>query len=234
MTVSFPSVLLRRLGCCAALAGLVALSVTGCVRLLEPRKSDATYYLLDSASAPDTVATQAPSADTMGLRVGLRAPRLASYLDETRIVTRHGPNAIEFSEFHRWGEDLDQGIGRTVARALEARPGIRSVEMVPWPRGATFDYLLQLHVSGFEGVGPRPPEPEADDDAPPPDGHTQMTVQWTIRQPEVDTVLAQATAHHRTEEWRVDDYGGLVARLGRGLDVLVDDVGTQLQRLHRP
>lgn len=234
MTVPVPSVLLRRLGWCAVVVGLVALSTAGCVRLLEPRTSDATYYLLDGASPPDTAATPPPSTDPTGLRIGLQSPRLAPYLDETRLVTRHGPNAVAFSEFHRWGETLDRGIGRTVARTLEARPGIRSVEGVPWPRGATFDYLLRLHVLSFEGVGPRPPGPDADGDAPPPDGHAQMTVQWTLRRPGADTVLVQETTHHRTEDWRVTDYEGLVARLSRGLHVLANDVGTHLQALRRP
>lgn len=217
---------LRQFGLWATALGLLALSVAGCVRLLEPRTSDATYYLLDRAQQTDSRPT-----DT-GLSVGLRQPRLASYLDATRIVIRRGPHRINFAEFHRWGEDLDRGISRTVARGLETHSDIHSVEPVPWSKGATFDYILELHVLSFEGVGP-PPDPTADD-APPPEGHSLMTVQWTLRHPEADTVLVQDNTHHRTENWRVNDYEALVANLGRGLDVLVDEIGTQLQTLDRP
>ncbi len=233
MTVSSASTFLRRLGLCAVAVGLVGLAVAGCVRLLEPRTSDATYYLLDDASSPDADSTAASRPDTTGLRIGLRTPRLASYLDETRLVTRHGANAIEFSEFHRWGEDLDQGIGRTVARALEARPGIRSVEMVPWPRGATFDYLLQLHVFSFEGVGPRPPGPDADDDAPVPEGHAQMRVRWTVLTPTDETILARDQTAHREADWPVTNYRALASRLGTSLHVLADSIGTGLDTLDR-
>lgn len=223
----FPTSRFSRFGLWAVALSLLFLSVVGCVRLLEPRTSDATYYLLDRAQQR----TSAP-ADTTGLSVGLRQPRLASYLDATRIVTRRGPHRITFAEFHRWGEDLGRGISRTVARGLETRSDIHSVKAVPWPEGATFDYIVELHVLGFEGVGP-PPDPEGDDSSSP-KGHSRMTVQWTIRRPAADTVLVRETTHHRTENWRVNDYEALVANLGQGLDVLVDDVGAQLQALHRP
>jgi uncharacterized lipoprotein YmbA len=219
---------LRQVGPWAVALGLLALSVAGCVRLLEPRASDATYYLLDRAQQ-----TGASTPDTARLTVGLRKPRLASYLDPTRIVTRRGSHQINFAEFHRWGEDLDRGINRTVAQNLETRSGIRSVEAVPWPEGSTFDYVVELHVLRFEGVGP-PPDPEADDDAPAPEGHSQMAVQWAIRHPKADTILARGQTRHRTDDWRVNNYEALVEHLGRGLDALVDDVGTRLHTLDRP
>lgn len=228
MAVSCSFLSFRRLAVCAVVVGLMGLSMAGCVRLLEPRKSDATYYLLDGTPAPDTA-----SADTTGLHVGLRTPRLASYLDETRIVTRHGPHTIRFSEFHRWGEDLDQGIGRTVARALESRPGIQSVELVPWPRGTAFDYLLQLHVLHFEGVGPPPPGPNADDDADVPEGHSQMSVRWTILNPADETIQARDQTQHRQSGWPVTNYRALASNLGRSLQVAADSIGTRLVSLDR-
>lgn len=218
---------LRQFGLCAVSVGLVGLSVVGCVRLLEPRKGDATYYLLD-----DTQNLAPQPSDTTGLAVGLRAPRLASYLTATRIVTRRGPHQIRFSEFHRWGEDLERGISRTVALALAEQDGIQPVEIVPWPRGATFDYIVQLHVLSFEGIGP-PPDPEAED-APPPEGHSQMVVQWTILDAEGDTVLARGLTRHQEENWRMGNYEALASNLGNALTVLAEDIGARLKTLDRP
>lgn len=220
---SLSSSRLRQLGLCVVAVGLIALSTAGCVRLLEPRKSTATYYLLGDSSDLDTLSTS-----TTGLRVGLRQPRLASYLDATRIVARRGPNTIQFSEFHRWGEDLSRGIGRTVAFALERQAGIQSVELVPWSEGARFDYVLELHVLSFEGVGPPPPPPNADD-APVPEGHSRMVVQWTIRDPEDNTSLARDVVRHQKKDWRVTNYQGLVSRLSTSLDVLAKDIGARLR-----
>ncbi len=219
---SLPSSPLRRLGLCAVAVGLIALSITGCVRLLEPRKSDATYYVLDASPAPNAVST-----DTTGLRIGLRQPRLASYLDATRIVTRSDSNTIRFSEFHRWGEDLEQAIGRTAALALERQPGVQSVEVIPWPEGATFDYLVRLHVLSFEGVGPPPPGP--DEEASVPEGHSQMVVEWTILRPGDETVLVRDRTRHRVTGWRVNDYQALASHLGTSLDVLARDISARLQ-----
>lgn len=220
---------LRRLGVFAVAVALVGLSVVGCVRLLEPRTDDARYYVLESTREVDAL-----SADTTGLSVGLRKPRLASYLDAMRIVSRRGPNSVQFAEFHRWGEDLTQGISRTVALALEAQPNVRSVEVTPWRSGATFDYIIQLRVLGFEGVGPSPPGPDADDDAPVPEGESKMVTQWTIFDSEADTVLARGVTRDQREGWPVNDYEDLVSKLSTSLHVLADAIGTRLEALNRP
>ncbi len=219
----------RRLGTGLLAAGLLGLLLAGCVRLLEPRQSKINYYLLDSNRADDTVAT-----DTTGLTVGLRRPQLASYLDATRIVTRHGPNAVRFSDFHRWGEDLNQALNRVVALNLKRQPGIQSAETVPWPSGFRFDYVVQLRVLRFEGVGPKPPGPDADDDAPLPEGHSQMVVRWTVFGPDGETTKDQGITRHRENNWPVTDYGDLAAKLDTSLDVLADDIGTRLRSLSRP
>lgn len=205
---------------------LVTVFLAGCVRLLEPRPSNITYYLLDSGPAIDTVST-----DTTGLTVGLRRPRLASYLDASRIVTRRGPNTIRFSDFHRWGEDLDQALNRIVALNLEQQPHIRSAEVVPWPEEMQFDYVLRLRVLRFEGVGPPAPGPEAENDDPLPQGHSQMIVRWTIFGPDGAAVQTEGVTRHRREEWTVTDYADLAAKLDTSLVVLADDIGARLKDL---
>jgi uncharacterized lipoprotein YmbA len=210
-------------------ASLLTLVFAGCVRLLEPRPSNINYYLLDGTVGADTA-----SVDTSGLTVGLRRPQLASYLDATRIVTRHSQNSIRFSDFHRWGEDLDRALNRVVALNLERQPGIQSVETVPWPSGFRSDYVVQLRVLRFEGVGPEPPGPDADDDEPLPEGHSQMAVRWTILGPDGETPKHRGLTRHREEDWPVTDYADLAAKLDTSLTVLSDDIGTRLRALDRP
>jgi uncharacterized lipoprotein YmbA len=229
MSSLFPPTLnVSRLGRALMAASLLGLVLAGCVRLLEPRPSNITYYLLDSDLPVDTTST-----DTTGLTVGLRRPRLASYLDAARIVTRHNRNTIRFSDAHRWGEDLDQAINRVVALDLAGQSGIRSVEAVPWPSGFRFDYVVQLRVLRFEGVGPEPPGPDADD-APLPDGHSQMAIRWTIFGPDGEITKRQGITQHREEGWAVTDYADLAAKLDTSLTVLADDIGTSLRTLERP
>ncbi len=226
-SISCRIAIIRRVGCSLLAVGLLGLVLAGCVRLLEPRPGqNITYYLLDGGLRADTAST-----DSTGLDIGLRRPRLASYLDASRIVSRRGPNSIQFSDFHRWGEDLDRGINRVFAFHLEQKPGIHSVEAVPWSGEARFDYVVQLHVLRFEGVGPSPPGPKADDDAPPPTGHSQMVVRWTILGPDGTNTQAKGITRHRNPDWPVTDYADLTAKLGTSLDVLADDVASKVKSL---
>jgi hypothetical protein len=207
--------------------GLAGLLLAGCVRLLEPpRPSNISYYLLDSGTHTDTLST-----DTTGLTVGLRRPQLASYLDAARIVAREGPNTIRFAEAHRWGEDLDRAVNRVVALNLEAQPGVRAAEAAPWPEGFAHDHVVQLRILRFEGMGPPPPGPEADEDAPVPEGHSIMVVRWTIFGSDGEQVRAQGITRHRQEGWRVTDYADLAARLDSSLVVLGDELGARLRTL---
>jgi uncharacterized lipoprotein YmbA len=217
---------MRRTCAVLFLVALGGLLVAGCVRLLEPRPSNTKYYLLDSRL--DAAAT--PPSDE-GLRLGLRKPRLADYLDTPTIVTRHPGSEIRFSEFHRWGEDLGTALNRVVGLNLEAQPGIASAEVVPWPQGATFDYVVQLRVLRFEGVGPPPPGPDADDDAPVPTGHSEVTVAWTLFGPEGDAVRTRGRTQHRIDDWPVTDYAALVSHLDSSLVVLAEDIRSRLQSL---
>lgn len=219
---------LPSLGRRLAIFGLVSLLIVGCVRLLEPRSSNITYYMLDSDAAADTAVT-----DTTGLTLGLRRVELASYLDDTRIVTRHGSNTVQFSDRRRWGEDLHRALNRVVALNLEATDHVQSVNAVPWPKNTAFDYVVQLRVLRFEGIGPRPPGPDADDDVPIPRGHSQMVVRWTIVDPDGETTRAKGLTRHREDNWPVTDFADLAAKLDTSLVVLSNDLGDRLRTLSR-
>jgi uncharacterized lipoprotein YmbA len=220
-----------RIGRCFVAVGLLSLMLTGCFRLLEPRPGgNINYYLLDSALSADTTLTDTSATDTAGVEVGLRRPHLAAYLDASRLVTRRGSHVIRFSDTHRWGEDLDQAINRVVALNLEKEPGVQSVQVVPWQGGARFDYVVQLHVLRFEGVGPSP-DPKADDDSPSPEGHTQMVVRWTVFGGDGEKTLTHGVTRHRKEEWTVTDYAALTDKLGSSLAVLARDIGGRLRSL---
>jgi len=203
-------------------------AATSCVRLPSPSPANTQYYLLGNAlpTAPDSTAT--------GLRVGLRKPDLADYLDTRPLLTRRGTNELHFADLHRWSEDLGPAINRVVGLNLEAQPGIQSVDVVPWPQGPEFDHVVRLRVLRFEGVAPPPPGPDADDDASVPEGHSQMTVGWTVFGPEGDSVRARGRTEHRMDGWPVTDYADLASKLDTSLVVLAEDLRTHLSSLSRP
>jgi hypothetical protein len=56
-------------------------------------------------------------------------------------------------------------------------------------------------------------------------------VAWTVFGPRGDTVRARGWTQHREAGWPVTDYGDLVSKLDRSLEVLAGDIRARLQAL---
>jgi uncharacterized protein len=194
-------------------------AVTGCFRLGRSSPPLEQYVLGGSQTAEQAASTPGRA----GLLIGIRRLELAPYLAIPSIVVRHGTHRMVISEFHRWGEELGEGINRAVAGYLATEPPIRAVDIAPWPVRARHDYLVQLHVSRFEGV-----VPEANSLA---QGEAHVLASWTIIRPQDGAVLARGSTDYSEGGWRVGDYSGLVVLLDRGLSVLARDLASCLGRL---
>ena len=201
------------------LAGLVAvvglLPLTACFSLNKgapvPRQ-----YSLGAAPLRSTVAKA-----TAGVSVGVRRLRLESYLDILPLVVRKGSREITFSEFQRWAEPLSTGINGAVARYIEGRAPIRTVDVAPWPARGQHDYVIQLSVLRFEGVQP----------AGAASAEAHLLVNWEIIRPGDGVVLARGTTDYRKGGWRAGDYEGLVALLDEGLVALSDALAAKIGEL---
>ncbi|CAN5876754.1 PqiC family protein [soil metagenome] len=192
--------------------------VAGCFSLSRDTPS-LEQYVLRGASTAAAAATQVPS----GITLGVRRLDLAAYLATPSIVVRRGEHQIGTSDFHRWGEDPVQGISRAVASHMAASAAIRAVSVAPWPVRTDHDYLVQFHVSRFEGI--------TDSDLPTTTGSAQVAATWEILRPADGTVLARGGADYRQQGWRVGDYAALVTMLEEGLTGVARDVVSCVQRL---
>jgi uncharacterized lipoprotein YmbA len=190
------------------LPGLLA--ATGCVSLGRDAPP-LEQYVLGSGPAP---AAAAASGDDAGLTIGVRRIDLASYLATPSIVVRRGANQIIVSDFHRWAEDVGEGINRVVAQHLAAAPAVRAVAIAPWPVRAQHDYLVQLHVTRFEGMA----------DSLATEGSARVTASWDIIRPVDGGVAARGVTDHQRSGWRVNDYAALVVMLEAGLAEMAADV----------
>jgi uncharacterized lipoprotein YmbA len=161
------------------------------------------------------------SQDGAGLNIGLRRLDLARYLAVPAIVVRRGAHQIAVSEYHRWAEVPDVGINRAFASYLSAAPQIRAVDIAPWTARAAHDYLIQLHVSRFEGVAP---------DSMAVQGEAVLLASWEVIRPD-GALMARGTTDYRVDGWRVGDYAGLVTLLDSGLNELARDVVSCLGQL---
>ena len=198
---------------------LLPFIIAGCFSL--SRKTPVLeQYVLGGAPATDVAGT---ASGRTGLTIGLRQLDLAAYLATPAIVVRRGTQQIVTSEFHRWGEDLNQGINRALARYLAAQATVGAVNVAPWPVRSQYDYLIQLHVSRFEGV--------VANEAVALEGEVQVAASWEIIRQQDGAVLARGESNHRERGWRVGDYAGLVTLLDGGLNAIAQDLDACLGSL---
>jgi uncharacterized lipoprotein YmbA len=149
-----------------------------------------------------------------GVTIGVRRSHVAAYLAVPWIVVRRGDHEIVTSEFHRWGEKLEESINRVVSAHLANTPGVRAVEVAPWAALARHDFVVQLHVSRFEGVVP----------AAGGRGQVAMQIRWDILRPIDGRVLMRGTTEEREAPWTTGDYGSLVRGLDASLARVAQDI----------
>jgi uncharacterized protein len=207
---------------------LVALlTLAGCFSLSRDVPPQQHYVL--GAGGPSALAVPAAQRGEPGLDahlIGLRSPRLADYLGTPFIVVRRGLHQIEFSEYHRWGEDLGRAINRTVVGHLAGPMAHHRVEAAPWPAGASPDHLIQLHILRFEGLVPQ--------GSPWGEGTAHLLANWEILRPLDGAVLARGTTEVTEGNWAVGDFDGLVRLLDAGLAVLAEDLVLALEQALTP
>lgn len=194
----------------------LAISVAGCFKLSRNSPPD-QRYVLSGARAPIAAST---ANDTAGLSIGIRRMDLVPYLAIPAIVMRRGTHEIVTSAFHQWGEDLGEGINHTVAAHLMNVPPVKAVDVAPWAARAQHDFLLQLHVSRFEGVI----------DSAATSGTVHVRATWDIIRPLDGAVFVRGVTDYQEGRFTVGDYESLVGELNTALDRVARDIRTCLGR----
>jgi uncharacterized lipoprotein YmbA len=87
-----------------------------------------TNYLLTPA---DSNLSTSDSDFLNGTSFYVRQVELAPYLEASGLVSRAESNRVEFSNLHRWGEPLDEGIARVVAKNLSIVLGTLNYSAYP-------------------------------------------------------------------------------------------------------
>jgi uncharacterized protein len=199
----------------------ILLSPAGCFSLSHSAPPQ-QHYVLGESEPPGLAVPPAdrPVTDSAGHLIGLRSPRLAEYLATPFIVVRHGSHQVEFSEYHRWGEDLGRAINRTVAVRLAALAPPHRIETAPWPAGTSPSLVIQLQILRFEGV--------ARDRSGNGEGEAHLLATWEVLRPLDGAILGRGTTEVREGGWSVGDFDGLVRLLDAGLATLAGDLALSL------
>ncbi len=147
----------------AAIAVAVACVVVGGCSLLAPRADPSRFFVLSPLrhSGVDE-AREAPE----GISLGLGPITVPAYLDRAQMVTRVGPNQVEFSESNRWAEPLETNFTRVLAQNLKVLLRTDDVVVYPWLASQQPDYAVRIDVLRFECDG---------------DGNAQLSARWTIK-----------------------------------------------------
>jgi uncharacterized lipoprotein YmbA len=190
---------------CAGIALVCTLMlVAGCASTSP--KSD--FYTLSTDSAASTLPEAAQHCANTAVGIGpVSWPR---YLDQPRIVTRPGPNRLEFNEFHRWGGSLQDDFERVLIRNLSQLLDSERVDNAELSARIKPDYRVELDVRQFDGrLG----------------GVVTLDVRWDIIQHGSDKArvvknsLLQETASDPTYDALVEASSRAVAGLAREIAV---------------
>jgi len=228
----------------AGLAAVILISaillLSGCFSLSRDAPPQQHYVLgggvSDTRDTPELVI--GADQDAAPTLVGLRPPRMADYLANPFLVVRYGTHRVEFSEFHRWGEELGRGINGTLALLLsEEAPGLRAVA-APWPTGAMPEYLVQLQVLRFEGVVPENAGAPGTGDrgaergeSVPGSGSSHLRASWEIIRQRDGATVARGTTDVLEPGWTPGEHGELVRRLDAAVATLAGDLAEALARV---
>jgi uncharacterized lipoprotein YmbA len=129
-----------------ALIGLAG-ALAAC-NVIQPAQDDPTRYFVLS----DSPARQAqPPAAAAGVRIGLKAIRLESYLHRREMVVRTGDNEVQFRDYRRWAEPLDAAVARVLRTGFLASPDVAQVYTEPFPPDQERDFDVSVEVRKCEG-----------------------------------------------------------------------------------
>jgi uncharacterized lipoprotein YmbA len=199
------------------LAAVALILLAGCFKLGRPTPPVEQYVLSGSGTAASPVSSTDPGT----LAIGLRRLDLADYLATRLIVVRRGTHQIVVTDFRRWGEDPGDGINRSLAAHLRGAPPVKSVDVAPWAVRSQHDYLVQVHVSRFEGVA----------DSAATEGGVHVLAAWDILLPADGTVLVRGSTDFREGRWNVGDFTALVTLLDAALARVALDIARCLSRV---
>ncbi|MGL5949186.1 MAG: PqiC family protein [Aeromonas sp.] len=163
------------------------------------------HYALD-AKAP----LAASAASTPSRSLTLRPIVLSSQLDRISLVYQLEGQELHFAEFHRWAGALDDQLNQLTQNGLSRRlPGwaVQGSNQAQAPQ-------LSIHVERFQGRH---------------DGRALLSGRWQLTNAQGQLLK---TATFASERALPDDgYNVLVAELGQGWQVLLDEIAQEIKAL---
>lgn len=122
----------------------ILLAVSVLAACSSPQKN---YYVLSSASAPQTTGSQ-----EITTLIGIGPVEVAEYLNRLQIVWQSGQGDLVMSGNHYWAEPLDKGVTRALALNLTAANSNRSAVAFPWRTDNKPRYSVRIQVQALDRI----------------------------------------------------------------------------------
>lgn len=206
---------LREQAVTTLLAVVITMIVASGCSLTKPAEDPTRFYLLKSREGAGSVTTS--PASTNRWKIGLRPIEIPNYLKATTMAVRRGPNEINYADYSRWAEPLDQGIARLCREALTRLANVESVA-VNSRGGNGIDCEITLRVLECEGVR------EGSGTA-----TISFKVAWEIRIQGDQPSNAHGTFEAKRPAWNATDYGQLAEHLSGAVEQLGETLAVELK-----
>lgn len=127
---------------------LVGVFTTACQIVPEAKPDPTRFFVLEDPGA----SAGSLNSEPHGATIGLLSIRLPVYLADSRAIAISSPSQeIEFRDFERWAESLDEGIKRVLQSALGRSSNVSRVLTLPFGADVNRDYDIQVKVIDCEG-----------------------------------------------------------------------------------
>lgn len=193
------------------LAVLLGLSLSGCFKSNPPVKTE--RYSLPEVTTPQPAATQTHTLTrTLTRTLALGRLQLADYLDTDRIIIQTDDITMQPARDHLWVDNLSQELRRGLRARLASRLG-NTLVVDPQP-GLPAANTLHLTIEQFHGQMR---------------GYAVLSGQWQLIS--ANQVPGPSRAFKFSTPLAENGYPALVRALGQDLDLLSDQIASQLQTL---
>lgn len=200
---------MRRSRMPTAVFGAVLMGGLGCS--LTGGSDPVQFYVLTSQAEQ----TDRPPITAQGLSVGVGPIDFPEYLMRPQLVTRLSDTELQFDDFSRWAEPIEDGFARSIGNNLVVLLGATVVEY-PWYSTRAPDLAVSIDVARFELTTA---------------GIASLICRWEITRPATreriffkESVISQP----------IDSAGAVattVAALSRVMDQLSQEIAEELRRV---
>ncbi|MGC9451514.1 MAG: PqiC family protein [Oceanipulchritudo sp.] len=134
------------------LSGILLLAGCADLDVFTPMPDASTFYILGRQGFENNP----PARLEDGTAILVGPVRIAQHLEQPRIVSYGGANQLHYSDLHRWGEPLEEGVNRILLRRLSGELMTSRVTLSSVAPDLDWDYRIGYEVRELGGAPAEP------------------------------------------------------------------------------